>query len=432
LQGLCTCESTKSIKGPNSLDDCLQALTSNSFRRRRVTFRLLLGRRADINQSIISQKCTLNDKINFYSFQLLNMTFNRINFHGHLRLSGVCKRWHNLVQNDLLFMRTVLFKSSSIMDETHLMRSYKCVELHRYEPEDNFIAENWRKLFKNAEIMYISCISQDVLNCIMPLCENLREIVTYSLHPTFDTTATQLTFKHPLPVSVTPETEISPEFLDRFNVIANIPNLSFNPGSSYKLLAKYGAVINSLKISLFRNDSIFHRLCQFENLHLQSLYFWYFPKIELEKDSDVQSFFAKQAPSLEAIEIQGNVDALMIDSMCLLSNLETIKITCCTSQHLRWNDLNALSKLRCLDFELLDDYDEYILDVSVLTTLAELRISSRSDDTTWLRIKLDKPMQTLEKLTVSRLVIDLECLEQIVQVMPGLKVLDIGDWVRQK
>jgi hypothetical protein len=122
----------------------------------------------------------------------------------------------------------------------------------------------------------------------------------------------------------------------------------------------------------------------------------------------------------------------MIDSICLLSNLETIKITCCTSQHLRWNDLNALLKLRCLDFELLDDYDEYLLDVSELTTLADLRISSRSDDTTWLRIKLDKPMQALENFTVSRLVIDLECLEQIVQVMPVLKVLDIGDWVRQK
>jgi hypothetical protein len=359
---------------------------------------------------------------------VFNTIFNRINFHGHLRLAGVCKRWHNLVQNDIAFMRTVRFDASKMFDHVRsychqaqhhqLMRSYRYVTLENFSsPIHVCIVNNLEELFKNTEKIYFGSTKSSVLDCVIPLCKNLKEIEVYGGTRNFF--YIDFTFQHSLPIHIS-SVNCSP-IIDGFDKITQISSFILDADPSEKFISKHIDVIKSLRIYRFSNFSLKY-LQLLENSQLKSLYFASQFFSHSDKDS-VQSFLAKQAPYLESIEIDCSMDDFMFDSMRMfLGNLKIVKFDYYPSLDLCLNDLKVLTKLQCLDIKIITTHGRsYQLDISDLTSLTDLRISGNSD--TLLRITLNKTMEAIEKFTVHCFKLDLEALEQISQIMPNLKML---------
>jgi F-box domain len=364
------------------------------------------------------------------------MIFNRLNFHGHLRLSVVCTRWKNLVQNDVLFIKTVKFKAEKMNEHHTLMRSYKNVDMVScYFPEDfRFrLGRNLPKLFKTAELINFGVANRQIVNFVMPLCKNLKEVQLNGLIQG-DEADKALTFNHRLPIKISIST-LCTEFLDRFDVITDISDLSLITLPP-ELMAKYGGVIKSLTI-FFRSSLVnWHR---FENLQLQHL------KIcggNLAQDiakakATVQLLFEKQAPFLKTIEILDryvDMDVFFDPIRMLLKNLVEIRFAYSYCQGLNLNDLKVLPKLKCLDIKMiLGGESEYHLDIVELIALTELRMTSNSSDHPTLRIvSRNRPLDAMEKLQLAGFRLDSGSLEQMAQTMPRLKVLNIRYWVTGK
>jgi plasmid maintenance system antidote protein VapI len=362
------------------------------------------------------------------------MVFNRINFHGHLRLSGVCKRWLNLVQNDVVFMRSVRFDVRKMKDHHTLVRSYKFVYLnwYGYGRQPDIIPENMQQLLKNAEIIDFgySAYPSD-LNRIIPFCENAKDIRLGN--STSDKTV--LTFSHPFPVQlsmVKARIENSMPVLDRFSAITKLSGMmEIESKSSEEFLAKYAGVTTALAVRL---NSSFDKLSQFENLHLESVRLWEYEYARSEKESvAVQVFFEQQAASLKSIEIVDIINEYFFDPMrMLLVNLEKVKIRYSTRQNLRINNLKVLPKLKFLDLAVIvpAESEFYHLDVGELITLNELSISNKLFYGPHVFQKLriishNQPMNMLKKFVILKFNFDHETSEQIVWNMPRLKVLEI-------
>jgi F-box domain len=357
-------------------------------------------------------------------FQVLNKIFKRINFHGHLRLSGVCKKWHNVVQDDVSFMRTVKFAAGKITKKHKIMRSYRNVLLQDFS-KDKINEENLQKLLENAEKIDFGPTTPETLNWCLPLCKNLVEM---ELNMVADNTA--LTFVHPLPVKILTTQKISPNVFDRFKTITDISGLVLSEEPSEDFMVKYGGSVTSLTVIITRREggevATFDHFGRMENFHLRSLCLW--TNGRFEKDS-IRSFFGKQAPFVKSFDTKWYyIEDFVFESMWMfLRNLETVKFSFRASQSLCINDLRALTQLKCLDLEVqigvsyMTD-ETYHLDIAELITLTELRISCNGG----LRISsLHKPVSCIEKLRISCRKFDLIALEQISVSMPGLKVLGI-------
>jgi hypothetical protein len=384
--------------------------------------------------------------------QILNIIFNLINFHGHLRLSGVCKHWSNLVGNDSKFMRTVKFKTDLMIPDRKLMRCYKYLDFNKCRIGLT-VVPHVRYLLKNAETIDFGD-NMHIFNRLLPLCENLKEVLQLGSWP-------PLSFEYPLPVKISlfnidgsvqfrlisrlkcigynplmygtiDISNIGQETLDCFNVVTSITQLELNTTPSIQFMTKYGAVIKSLTIS---SNVALDYLSQFDNLHLQSMRLkaFSFTRREITPDT-VHSFFEKQAPYLETIEIKDLlIGSIVLNAMTmLLQNLVTVKFNSVIDPFLNLNDLKVLTKLKCLyvNLKIMKDSDNYHLDVCCLTKLAELHISCSAlynvlEPRKLRVISQTGPMNSLEKIEISNFCLDWETLEQITQVMPRLKTLDI-------
>jgi hypothetical protein len=352
------------------------------------------------------------------------MIFNRINCHGHLRLSGVCKRWFNLVQNDVPFMRTVKFNASRLNDSQPLMRSYKFVNFDNYRWE-NSIAQNLQDLLNNVETIDFGYTTDVPLFRILPMCENLKEMCNIHTSHTFYKPT-----EHPRPVKIS---SIIPNegFLDHFKVITNCSQLHLIGKPTKGLIAKYGALINSLTICLASTGSVEY-WSQYDKLHLQLQYLCIRDTSDARVATDwIQSFFEKQAPFLKTIEIFFlHNEKTLFDSLCKLLNLETVILTYVTQENLL-SDLKVLPKLKRLELNLAETErgDYYHLDIVELTTLTEVCITSNtigemSETGPKLNImSQNRQMEAMEKMKISLFDLDDRNLETIASVMPNLKEL---------
>jgi F-box domain len=371
------------------------------------------------------------------------MIFNRLNFYGHLRLSVVCTHWKNLVQNDVLFMKTVKFKAEKMNEHHTLMRSYKCVDLRTStrtrttnDPPDLrwHCGENLQKLLKTVERIEFGDTEQYIVNLVMPLCENLKEVQLSRFKSSYRGTYKgpkadmALTFNHRSPIKISIST-LCTEFLDRFDVITEISELGLITLPSEELMAKYGGVIKSLNICFYSSLECWHRL---ENVQLQHLDL---SGCILQDDQEkskaaVQLLFEQQAPFLKTIEIWDSyIDVyVFFDPIrMLLKNLVEISFAYSYCQGLHLNDLKVLPKLKCLDIRMfLGGESEYHLDVVELIALNELRLTSDTKNSPRLRIvSRNQPLNAMEKMQLFGFSLDCESLKQLAHTMPRLKVLEI-------
>jgi F-box domain len=363
--------------------------------------------------------------------KVLTMIFNRLNFHGHLRLSGVCIRWKNLVQNDVLFMNTVKFKALE-MDESHtLMCTYKHVEIsYDYDsgPGNFVLSENLQLLLNTVETIDFDSTKRAIMNLIMPLCVNLKAIQPMT-H--FSDNDAMLTFNHPLPVKIS-STE-STEFLDRFSMITEILQMDFHAVPTEELMAKYGGVIKSISINFNFVFCTFDGWSRFGNLRLQRLRLTgpFVYRSENDEKLAVRSFFEQQAPFIKTMDVRGRIANFIFDPMrMLLRNLEKIEINCSNAEDLRLNDLKVLPKLKSLIYSTSVSEDgEYRLDIVELATLVELRIITMRlfgpGSAKLLIVSRNSPLNAMRKLSIFGFRLDIKSLQQIAQTMPRLKKLTL-------
>jgi hypothetical protein len=377
------------------------------------------------------------------------MIFNRLNFHGHLRLSGVCTRWKHLIENDFLFMNTVSFVGFSRNSREAngfrfptLLRSYKHIDL-RYQdyggPWKIVFGESFQQLLKTVETIRFGSSTRTIVNLAMPLCLNLKEVQFNRFYnPYDDNDDAVLTFNHTLPVKISDTTNT--EFLDRFDVITEISQMVFDTeprtAPTEEFIAKYGGVKKSLSV---RFDGKLGAWSRFENLQLQYLNLSgpsYRPFDDgLKNEAALQTFFKLQAPFLKAIKIDEKVSDFAFDPMrMLLRNLERIVIAGNLTLELRLNDLKVLPKLRSLEYTIKESSDdgEYYLDVAELNTLVELRIEMSRHLVPGPILHIvsgNQPLDAMLKFDIRQFQFDIMTLEQIAQTMPQLKKLTFKSFV---
>jgi hypothetical protein len=359
------------------------------------------------------------------------MIFNGVNFHGHLRLSSVCKRWHNLVRNDIGFMRSIKFHAQRLQHHDILARSYKSIDLSGYAWCYSGIPANLQKQLKDVETLDFGYyVTTSTLNCVIPLCKSLKEVRMTKWYPSHQP---PVTFRHPLPVRIV-MMEPCIEFLDHLNVITELANMRLENVPTPNFVAKYGSAITSLDIRL---NKAFDNLVQFENLHLQSVrIIEFYDNVPVNPDA-LRAFFKKQAPSLKSLHLDDISDSDWFDEITILKKLETLKFTCNVnhweqSQRFHLDDLRELKNLQSLDIDLEEDSfggDAYELDIYELTTLTDFRIHG---DFRFKIYTVGQPMIAMRKIDISCGGMKLDELERLVRLMPELKVFGIKIWVRKE
>jgi hypothetical protein len=322
-------------------------------------------------------------------------------------------------------MNTIKFNAGKMSENHTLMRAYKHVDLS-YVPR-NIRCLDLQELLKNAETIMFGSTKRSIVNLVMPLCENLKEVELIDVIDSKEHKEAAFTFNYTLPVSI--KMTACPEFLDRFEAITNISQLrlrlKISPPNELMVI-KYGEVIRSLFMGSDRLGNL-----QLQHLRLSS---YYGHQLEQAKIT-VQSFFRQQAPFIKIIEIMDCIGFYLNPVRLLLSNLEKVRIRCSADLNLCLNDLKVLPKLKCLDFEIrYSDYaenDTYRLDIAELKVLVELRITTYYNRSTKkLRIiSRGQPMDVLEKLETFGFHLDQKALEQISSTMPRLKVLTMENTV---
>jgi hypothetical protein len=357
------------------------------------------------------------------------MIFNRLNFHGHLRMSAVCKKWYNLVLNDILFMRAVKFNAKNLSGSHELLRSYKMVDLRGFQWK-NGIGQNVQELLNSAETIDFGCISRNDLNHVMPMCKNLKEIGELYNMENGRGASTPLNFKHPLPTTISMFDHWE-EFFECFDVITKISNFHVGNVPSDEFMTKYGAMINAVSIDLADLGALdFWARC--EKLQLKFLLLLADSdnsSAELDWDT-VRSFFEKQAPSLKTINFHlQRIDEFWFDpALMLLINLETVVVTFANDDVPQLNNMKVLPKLRCLMLTVVvkSAGECYELDIVELVTLTELFMESPSHipaKRPKIRMKPQVlPMDAIGKITVSGFRVDGTSLAQIALTMPRLKM----------
>jgi hypothetical protein len=357
------------------------------------------------------------------------MIFNPLNFHGHLRMSAVCKKWYNLVLNDVLFMRTVKFNAENFSESHELLRSYKMVTLCGFNWEKG-IGRNVQELLKSVETIDFGYISRNELNHVMPMCKNLKEIGKLYFMESGRGASTPLNFKHPLPTTISMGDHWE-EFLECFEVITNISNLHVRNVPSDEFVAKYGAMIEAVSIDLAIDLGALDFWARCEKLQLEFLLIADSDNSAAELDWDtLRSFFQKQAPSLKTINFHLQlIDEFLFDpALMLLINLETVVVTFANDDVPQLNNMKVLPKLRCLMLTVVVNSASecYQLDIDELVTLTELFVQSPSNGSAKrpkIRMKPQVlPMDAVGKITVSGFRVDDTSLAQIARTMPRLKM----------
>jgi hypothetical protein len=329
-----------------------------------------------------------------------------------------------VVQNDVSFMRTVKHHFGCHGDT---MRSYRFIH---FNADPLQTRQTLVKLLKDVEKIELFRYSNHLLNYLIPMCKNLKEIQLGDLEYRCNGQVA-LTFEHSLPVKISITQSVTEldcvAIFDRFKMVKNISGLVLGKKLPVELMAKYSQVVKSLKLCNITRS--LDQWCQFENLHLKHLCLA--PGC-IEKES-IRSFFRLQGPSLESVEFMRELlDDFTFESMKMyLVNLTRVTFSFDSSQNLRLNDLKVLKKLKYLGIavKVTDRRSQcYQLDVTELTTLTELHISGSGQ----LRIcSRDQPMVVMVTFVVFHFRLDLEALQQLACAMPRLKFLRIDSSVRK-
>jgi hypothetical protein len=348
----------------------------------------------------------------FFTLQMLTTIFNCLEFLEHLDCSLVCKRWLSVVNNNTQFMRIVKFKAwENNLEYLHkhkrtLTRDYRNLYLNEYI-KFNILTDIKISLLETAEkIWFAGCTFQDFMEFkkVMDCCQNANEFDLYDI---------KFGSEKNLPKEKSKNKED--------NEMVRPVKCTID-GTDWRVLQCFD---NIYELDVVRNSykgkpSVEEKLFLFENyahtMKSINLYAW-------TNDELILLSKKGQLRSIDSVIIRDEIFLkFVLDDFCQhLHNLETFNCSIVNLEHVNFNILKRLNKLR--SFSLYKNGEGiFELDITELT-LTELKLTIIKSHLKILKKFLQPAMTSMKKLQIYDTNIDQEARNAIVSLMPNLEYL---------
>jgi hypothetical protein len=368
----------------------------------------------------------------FPFFQVLNLIFNRLNFHGHLRLSIVCRRFLQLIANDVTFMRTVNFQAfqtpiRELPIQAKLFRTYRTVTMSSYDSFEEFTGLEL-DLLENAETLnFCSCNFQDTAELVSVLahCKRLQTVLINSRRIKNFVTGPIENFQSPVSIVIdTPNCQ-------SLSCFAEIQQIRVRDWDNWtmqgmaRFLSQHAAALSVMDIYDRDTDEFLQLLVKTPQLKLKHVNMYFYEPKHLAQKAQL---FALQGASLTSLVAQGSMDQQLFEAICKhLVNLESLDLQVTHLNNVRLSDLQVLPKLKSLAVSFHGFEEEYDLDLGGLTGLEQLKLSIGPLGKHF-KLALRRPMLTLKKLEL-KFPVDKQLFGQIATVFPNLTHLELRFYV---
>jgi F-box domain len=357
------------------------------------------------------------------------LIFNRLNFHGHLRLSCVCRRFLQLIDSDVVFMRTVNFKPDlyelqSLLDNnstTNVMHIFRTVTLLNYFSETSQFEWN---VLENVENLYLNkCRFRDKIEIVALLnrCKRLRTVdikeIEYNMIADYDCLEPIEKFQSPVSVVI----DYPYKLLNVFQKILKVDFVRYyNHKEMERFLSQHAAIVCSLDIYYNVSAEFLQFLANTPELKLKHMEIYLF---DLENKEQIAQIFARQRLCLTSLSTLGHTDHHLLDAIRFnLINLETLEIEVLCLDDVRLNDLKVLPRLKSVVVIFDQISGIYKFDIEELFSLEELKLKTPTTSYVQFKLAMTSPMLTLNKFELA-IPVERKLLEQIVTLFPNLKSL---------
>jgi hypothetical protein len=383
--------------------------------------------------SYVNTKLTIKLGQNFLSalsfVQVLSLIFNQLNFHGHLRLSRVCRRFLRVIGNDAKFMRSVHFwaSPSTIHTLSHkLMRTYKTVSLSDYDSFEE-LSDLELALIENVETLrFQNCSFRDTSEFVSVLkhCKQLKTVVVGN--QLFVDLETEPMEKIQTPVSLA----IESPYCKSWTCFGNISKISVrnwtlsDMENNLRLLSQHARVITTIFASHDDFDAFSEQSFKTPELQLTEAHLL----IDDENNAHAARFLAHHRTSLMQLSVQGSIQQQMMDAIFSnLVGLEILDLFFDDESIVRLSDLKNLPKLKKLTASFRNYNIDFEQDIGELLSLEQFKLKF-TNELGKFKLATRRPNVTLKMLELGFLV-DRQLLGQIAEVCPNLIHLKLSSCV---
>jgi hypothetical protein len=363
------------------------------------------------------------------------LIFNRLNFHGHLRLSSVCRRFLEVIENDVKFMRTVNFRAVQIAMRKHtntihgkLMRAYRTVTLWHYKNVVD-LTDLEQAMLKDVESLNLcTCSFRDTAELVSVLkhCKHLKTVL-FNSRRIKNLTANPPKETYSSPVSIVIDIPVC-QALNCFTNISQIHVRDWNYWETQdisRFLSEYSAIVSSMDIYERDSDDYLQLLVQKPELKLKHINMFFYDPKHVEPKAQL---FAHQRTYLTSLAARGFMNQQLFDAIhSNLVNLEALDLQIKYPKNVRLNDLKVLTKLKSLTVSFREFQDENDLDISGLVSLEQLKLSISLLRRPF-KLVLKQPLLKLKKLEL-RFPVDKQLFGQMATMFPNLRNLELRFYV---
>jgi hypothetical protein len=352
-----------------------------------------------------------------------------------LRLSLVCRRFFQVIENDKLFMQTVKFRAChAVMRQlwpnphARLIRTYETVSFSSYDYFQEFTPLELA-LIENVKIFqFSSCKFPDTneLVLILKRCKQLKTVdIAWS---TFEAEENEPMEKFENPVSLV----IDSPFCKSWTCFANISHISVRDWHSSRqvelanFLSQHAGVIRSMFMVENGFDKISQLLFSRPEIKLEQIDLHFETQ---EFVTDVTRFLAHQSTSLRTLWVENNLQQQMFNAICLnLVNLETLNLELIKDAYnIRLSDLKALPRLKKLALNFWESaLIDFELDLGALLSLEQLKLTYSGFRV--FKLAAERSIVTLKKLELN-IPVESHIWGQLATIFPNLRNLNLSPHV---
>jgi hypothetical protein len=340
---------------------------------------------------------------------MLTAIFDRLKFRENLKCSLVCKRWHNVVNNNTQFMRTVRLRLyHNDLQYLHnmaatLTRDYRNLIIKKHT-KFNDLTDIKISLFKKAEnIWFICCIFQDFMEFkkVLDCCQNANEFFLYGIR-----------FKN---INCIPEEESKNK---EGNEMVRPVKCTIE-STDWRALQCFNNIyeLDVIREDNVRSPSVREKLFLFEN------YAHTIKSIHLNEWTNAELLLLLKKGQLRSISSYVDDEIFLkfvLDDICQhLHNLETFNCLTKNLNYVNFNKLKKLKKLRSLFLTTYGNGDIFELDITELT-LTELKMRILYSDLKILKKFSQPAMTSMKRLQILNTTLDQQAHNAIISLMPNL------------
>jgi hypothetical protein len=374
------------------------------------------------------------------NLQILSIIFNYLKIETTLRCSLVCKRWFDVINKNIRFMRTVLCKVPMVEYEVPtVMRTYRAYRFKEY----GHWCFNFSFLSSAEHIEFVECCFVNLyqLKTVLDACVNATKFKLHKISFTYPPHAVIREDSNHFCQTDLKSKKVRCEIgltclraLDCFTRLSQVVVKEQADQSSTEylenitfLLTNYPSVITSLHLNL-ATEEVLRLLANSKSLQLQSLTI----KNDYINAEALQEFFTKQQTYITSLIIKRALTQDVLEVTCHhLHNLENFECELSKNQSVNLNSLQTIKRLQSLRLDIKESNELLDLDIGKLS-LKELTIFGNQGELLFLRSfnnSSRKIMPCIKKLIIWNVNVERKAFYQIIEFMPNLEYLCIDSYV---